>query len=804
MGSLAIHASVSPLQMEAQRGLADAHTVFDATSCSVPELRDSGFFSQVFAPDGNGGGETDIDAALAARAVALGITVAPMPIAAVASSLTSGSSVPSDGARPTTPDRSRCATSHSPSCDGSSAVSPVMTPATSPMASQPCSWISPSPKPIAALPDVDHMSPMLSRRRSRNLSFSHYDKYVAQVDPNLKQPKFVKETSPSRGPAPSIFSFSTRKSMVSLRNSLRTRLWWRKGSTRGTAGLPISCICCRDDFSKMQALQTLPCGHTYCNDCLVIMINQSIRDESKMPPRCCTQPITSSIVRAVLGREEQQTFLKAVLQFGTPWESRIFCPNSACGEFIRPRGRIDPKHPFDVICRRCRTHACIMCKRDAHPLGQDCPADWELDAVLKMGEKSGWRRCYKCRTLVELSQGCTHMTCRCKAQFCYICGAVWDVAVGCPNYCNGEEELERRRLEEEARMAELEAEKEARELAAEAAEAERVLAAERSAASPEFLALTQELEAELERFMAYEGKIKCAVRSRHAQERLALVERFSDQVDKMRERHTKTAQHLEDRQIAAEMDLRVTLEQRARSVKIRLRHMEAYCDGLGRNVTPFGPEDATASGSNSTESRSGTSSPGRRDSMMPTRVVTERDLRELGQQYNMRDDLERLHQSRINVLRDRQTKNMEELQERQEAEMERLLGRRDEEIEDLEARFAAEDDAVLRAFSSQRERTQGRWSLRIEILRHEMEAKSDGLKYGPIPIPDWPPACGTGDSTAEPPAKRHEQDHGSDDEKTPDADDEKHSLVKEDDTASKLAIVVEEDTAPKLAAVVEE
>ncbi|KAL8386940.1 hypothetical protein RB595_010284 [Gaeumannomyces hyphopodioides] len=788
MDSLAIHASVSAPQMEAQRDLAAVHSAPDARSCSVPELLDSGFLSQVLAPDGNGDGEVDIDAALATKAAALGITVAPIPTAAVASSSTSGSSVPSDGARPTTPDRSRCATSHSPSCGDSSAASPVVTPATSPMASQPCSWIAPSPKPLAALPEVDYAGPMLSRRRSRNLSFSHYDKYVAQVDPNLKQPKFVKETSPSRGPAPSMFSFSTRKSMVSLRNSLRTRLRWIKGPTRGTAGLPISCICCRDDFGKMQALQTLPCGHTYCNDCLGIMINQSIRDESKMPPRCCTQPIPSSTVRAVLGREEQQTFLKAVLQFGTPWESRIFCPNSVCGEFIRPRGRIDPKHPFDVICRRCRTRVCIMCKRDAHPLGQDCPADWELDAVLKMGEKSGWRRCYKCRTLVELSQGCTHMTCRCKAQFCYICGAVWDVAVGCPNYCNGEEELERRRLEEEARMAELEAEKEAREFAAEAAEAERTLAAERSAASPEFLALTQELEAELKRFVAYECKMKWVVWSRHTQERLALVERFSDQVDKMRERHTKTAQHLEDRQIAAEMDLRVTLEQRARSVKIRLRHMEAYCDGLGRNATPLGPEDAAASGIDL--SRSGASSPRRRDSMMPTRVVTERDLRELGQQYNVRDDLERLHQSRINVLRDRQTKNMEELQERQEAEMERLLGRRDEEIEDLEARFAAEDDMVLRAFAGRRERVRARWSLRVEILRREMEAKSDGLKYGPIPIPDWPPACGTGGATTEPPVEC-EQDGTPDDAKAPDADDEKHALVKEDDTASKPAAVVE-------------
>jgi hypothetical protein len=26
---------------------------------------------------------------------------------------------------------------------------------------------------------------------------------------------------------------------------------------------------------------------------------------------------------------------------------------------------------------------------------------------------------------VELSTGCFHMTCRCKAQFCYLCAARW-------------------------------------------------------------------------------------------------------------------------------------------------------------------------------------------------------------------------------------------------------------------------------------------------------------------------------------------------------------------------------------------
>lgn len=443
------------------------------------------------------------------------------------------------------------------------------------------------------------------------------------------------------------------------------------------------------------------------------MINQATTDESKMPPRCCTQPIPGSIIKCLLVRDDQQSFLKSVQQFSTPWEKRIFCPNPSCNEFIPPRPKPDPKHPFDVICRECRTRVCTMCKMRAHPLGQDCPNDLQLDQVLRIGEKSGWRRCYKCRTLVELTQGCTHMTCRCKAQFCYICGAIWDPTIGCPNICNGEEELERRRREEAEREAELEAEKAAQEAADAAAQVERQEAEKRTEASPEFMDLKKQQEAEMQRFWDFERRTKMIMWTRHNERKVALNEKYSDQTEKMRERHAKTEQHLEERQIAAEIELRASLEQAEKSIRIRVKHMEAYCKALGRT---------SASG----------------DVNMPPRVVTERHLRELGQQHNTLEGMARLHQARINVLRDRQAKRMEELLERQEKELEKLDEKREEDIEDLAAEFAHEEDRLTRVFAERKARLVRRWELAGEILRVQMEAK-DGVTYAALPTPAWPP-----------------------------------------------------------------
>lgn len=56
-----------------------------------------------------------------------------------------------------------------------------------------------------------------------------------------------------------------------------------------------------------------------------------------------------------------------------------------------------------------------------------------------MAKEQGWQRCFNCQATVELKEGCNHMTCRCTAQFCMICGAKWKTC-DCPwfNYASVE------------------------------------------------------------------------------------------------------------------------------------------------------------------------------------------------------------------------------------------------------------------------------------------------------------------------------------------------------------------------------
>jgi len=157
------------------------------------------------------------------------------------------------------------------------------------------------------------------------------------------------------------------------------------------------------------------------------------------------------------------------------------------------------------------------------------------------------------------------------------------------------------------------------------------------------------------------------------------------------------------------MELRLKFKQSKLSVAIRLRHMENYCDGLG----------GSANGTN------------------PARTVTERDLRELGQQYNLRDDLERLHQSKINVMREKQAKQMEILLAYQDEELANLATKEADELEALDESFGCEEDGFAVLCGERRTRMSRRWLLAEKIARKKLEIDK-GVGFAPLMVLEWP------------------------------------------------------------------
>ena len=60
-------------------------------------------------------------------------------------------------------------------------------------------------------------------------------------------------------------------------------------------------------------------------------------------------------------------------------------------------------------CSSCNTKVCVLCNSKFHTK-RECPKDEETNRLVEMAKEKGWQRCYSCKAVVELKEGCNHMT----------------------------------------------------------------------------------------------------------------------------------------------------------------------------------------------------------------------------------------------------------------------------------------------------------------------------------------------------------------------------------------------------------
>ncbi|KXS96476.1 hypothetical protein AC578_6324 [Pseudocercospora eumusae] len=185
-----------------------------------------------------------------------------------------------------------------------------------------------------------------------------------------------------------------------------------------------NCIACGDEKDFFEVAR-VPCNHEYCRPCLENLFSLSMKDETLFPPRCDGQEIPLRSVRFFLPSQLAKDFDTKYTELST--KNRTYCHDRACETFI-PAQSIDN----DIAtCPSCRKTTCTMCKMPSH--SGDCPEDEALQQLLETTEQQQWQRCPTCKAVVELNTGCNHITCRCGANFCYVCAAPWRTC-GCPQW----------------------------------------------------------------------------------------------------------------------------------------------------------------------------------------------------------------------------------------------------------------------------------------------------------------------------------------------------------------------------------
>ncbi|KAL8825288.1 MAG: hypothetical protein Q9170_007854, partial [Blastenia crenularia] len=235
------------------------------------------------------------------------------------------------------------------------------------------------------------------------------------------------------------------------------------------------CTSCFDDIPNKDAI-SVPCRHKYCAPCFSQLISTALQNENQFPPKCCLEEIPRGILRTHLEARELEAFDTKALEYSVAIGSRYYCARPECAKWIDTTKARSQNGTLE--CPHCRHYLCTFCRGPVHAADQDCPQDFGLDATLQQAELAGWQRCYNCRAMVELNTGCRHITCKCRAEFCYTCGARWRTCA-----CTEEDQARRaHRIRENLAKAEAEARAEEEEIRAAIAaveEAERQAEVER-------------------------------------------------------------------------------------------------------------------------------------------------------------------------------------------------------------------------------------------------------------------------------------------------------------------------------------
>ncbi|KAK1755072.1 hypothetical protein QBC47DRAFT_382673 [Echria macrotheca] len=222
-------------------------------------------------------------------------------------------------------------------------------------------------------------------------------------------------------------------------------------STLSSSVEAIECVSCFDDIKPKQSIKT-SCHH-YCKGCFQQLIATALESEAQWPPKCCLNPIPFRTIAKYVGPDLLKRYWEKHEEFRVPVENRIYCSEPDCGELIR---KVDKAHK---TARCSKGHSmCVMCRGVPHPTSTACPQDRDRQLADQLAEEEGWRRCFKCSVLVEHKDACQHMTCRCGAQFCYVCGSIWRTCVCTNDQLTAiKQRAEIRRVERQSKESEEEA-----------------------------------------------------------------------------------------------------------------------------------------------------------------------------------------------------------------------------------------------------------------------------------------------------------------------------------------------------------
>ncbi|PRQ33731.1 putative transcription factor C2H2 family [Rosa chinensis] len=204
-----------------------------------------------------------------------------------------------------------------------------------------------------------------------------------------------------------------------------------------------TCVICMEDSDVSQMFSVDGCLHRYCYSCMKQHVEVKLLHGilPKCPHEDCKSDLSVDSCAKFLTPKHVDTMRQRIKEASIPATERVYCPYPRCSLLMSKSEVL--QHAKKTLmgaveqsglrrCMKCHYLFCINCKVPWHrnitcaDYKKSNPNPPEEDTKLKfLASSKLWRQCVKCSHMIELLEGCYHMTCRCNYEFCYNCGAEW-------------------------------------------------------------------------------------------------------------------------------------------------------------------------------------------------------------------------------------------------------------------------------------------------------------------------------------------------------------------------------------------
>ncbi|CAM4897906.1 unnamed protein product [Rotaria socialis] len=192
----------------------------------------------------------------------------------------------------------------------------------------------------------------------------------------------------------------------------------------------VTCCCDMNESIPMTALKS--CGHWLCNQCWKQYIETTVKSIKiiRCPEWNCYSHLDVGTILSLVNIRcmniYERNIEKCLVNLS---RSYVKCPSKSCPLIVQV---IDSG--MDHVRCRCGHQFCIDCKQEPHFPARCSSYREYIDEVYRNGDLTTeynakilvrGRNCVSCNYFIEKNGGCNHMTCRCGAQFCWVCTGYW-------------------------------------------------------------------------------------------------------------------------------------------------------------------------------------------------------------------------------------------------------------------------------------------------------------------------------------------------------------------------------------------